>query len=154
MPDGLTIAVPKGRVLKQLIPRLKSAGIDTTSLTKESRALIRRDNHLSFMLLKPDDVPTYVEYGAADVGIVGRDVLLERDYDLLVPADLGIGRCKMMVCADSPELRLPRTEAGRFALQPSSPTSRLVSFARVVRASKLFLCRGRSNLPRSPVLPM
>jgi ATP phosphoribosyltransferase len=50
-----------------------------------------------FLLLKPDDVPTYVEYGAADLGVVGRDVLLERDYDLYVPLDLGIGICKMAV---------------------------------------------------------
>ena len=47
--------------------------------------------------MKPDDVPTYVEYGAADLGVVGRDVLLERDYDLYAPLDLGIGRCRMMV---------------------------------------------------------
>ncbi|MCB9657891.1 MAG: ATP phosphoribosyltransferase [Sandaracinaceae bacterium] len=98
--DNLIIAVPKGRVLKQLVPRFQRAGIDTTALTEDSRQLIRRDKRrgVSFLLLKPDDVPTYVEYGAADVGVVGRDVLLEREYDLYAPIDLGIGRCKMMVC--------------------------------------------------------
>ena len=98
--DELTIAIPKGRVLKQLVPRFKKAGIDTASLTRDTRELIRVDRRagLRFLLLKPDDVPTYVEYGAADVGVVGRDVLLERAYDLLVPVDLGIGRCQMMVC--------------------------------------------------------
>ncbi len=98
--NSLVIAVPKGRVLKQLVPRFQRAGIDTTALTEDSRQLIRSDEKagVSFLLLKPDDVPTYVEYGAADVGVVGRDVLLEREYDLYAPIDLGIGRCKMMVC--------------------------------------------------------
>ena len=98
--DSLIIAVPKGRVLQQLIPRFQRAGIDTRALTEDTRQLIRRDTKrgVSFLLLKPDDVPTYVEYGAADVGVVGRDVLLEREYDLYAPIDLGIGRCNMMVC--------------------------------------------------------
>lgn len=96
----LVVAVPKGRVLEQLAPRLAQAGIDAEVLTKGSRKLIRRDaaHGVRFLLLKPDDVPTYVEYGAADLGVVGRDVLLEREYDLYAPLDLGIGRCQMMVC--------------------------------------------------------
>ena len=52
---------------------------------------------LRFLLLKPDDVPTYVEYGVAELGIVGRDVLLEQPYDLYAPVDLGIGRCRMSI---------------------------------------------------------
>lgn len=97
--DTLTVAVPKGRVLEQLAPRLEAAGLGTEALTKKSRKLIREDpaTGLRYLLLKPDDVPTYVEYGAADLGIVGRDVLLERDYDLYAPVDLGIGVCKMAV---------------------------------------------------------
>lgn len=98
--DSVVIAVPKGRVLEQLSTRLASAGIPTAALTAKSRKLVREDKGagLSFLLLKPDDVPTYVEYGVADLGIVGRDVLMERDYDVLAPVDLDIGRCRMMVC--------------------------------------------------------
>lgn len=97
---NLVVALPKGRVLKQLVPRLDRAGIDTADLTRDDRTLIREDpaRHVQFLLLKPDDVPTYVEYGAADLGVVGRDVLLEREYDIYAPLDLGIGRCQMMVC--------------------------------------------------------
>ncbi|MEZ4287334.1 MAG: ATP phosphoribosyltransferase [Polyangiales bacterium] len=102
MPEQttITIAIPKGRVLNQLLPFFDSAGIDTSSLRKDGRELIREDkkNGVRFLLLKPDDVPTYVEYGASDLGIVGRDVLVERQYDLLVPLDLGIGVCEMYVC--------------------------------------------------------
>jgi ATP phosphoribosyltransferase len=96
----LVVAVPKGRVLKQLVPMLGRVGIDASVLLEDNRTLIRElpSHELSFLLLKPDDVPTYVEYGAADLGIVGRDVLLEREYDLYAPVDLGIGRCDLMVC--------------------------------------------------------
>ncbi len=97
--EPIVLAVPKGRVLEQLGPRLEQAGLDPSVLTGRSRKLIRDDrkNGIRYLLLKPDDVPTYVEYGAADLGIVGRDVLLERDYDLYAPVDLGIGRCKLAV---------------------------------------------------------
>jgi ATP phosphoribosyltransferase len=96
----ITIAVPKGRVLKSLAKRFARAGVDPEVLLEDDRRLVRtsRDGSVRFLLLKPDDVPTYVEYGAADLGVVGRDVLLEREYDLYVPLDLGIGRCKMSVC--------------------------------------------------------
>lgn len=104
----LTIAVPKGRVLRSVARLLESAGIDVGPLLADDRTLIRQtsDGALRFLLLKPDDVPTYVEYGAADVGVSGRDVLMERQYDLYEPLDLGIGRCRMVVAA-LPEAVLP-----------------------------------------------
>ncbi len=98
----LTVAVPKGRLLKQLVPRLATLGVSPESLAENDRRLVREaggDLSLRVLLLKPDDVPTYVEYGAADVGIVGRDVLLERGSDLYVPLDLGLGKCRMVVAA-------------------------------------------------------
>jgi ATP phosphoribosyltransferase len=109
----VTIAVPKGRVLKSLATRFARAGVDPQVLLSEDRRLVRTtpDGSVRFLLLKPDDVPTYVEYGAADLGVVGRDVLLEREYDLYVPLDLGIGRCKMAVCGlsgQAPSLDTPR----------------------------------------------
>jgi ATP phosphoribosyltransferase len=75
----LTIAVPKGRILRPLCELLSAAGHDPAALRADDRRLVREDGAgLRYLLLKPDDVPTYVEYGAADLGIVGRDVLLER----------------------------------------------------------------------------
>lgn len=95
----LTIAIPKGRVTQALAPLLERAGIGTDNLKQGDRRLIRQsdDGAIRFLLLKPDDVPTYVEYGVADLGISGRDVLLERRYDLYQPLDLGVGRCRMVV---------------------------------------------------------
>jgi ATP phosphoribosyltransferase len=125
MTQPITIAVPKGRVLKQLAKRFQPAGIDPDVLLADDRRLVRAtaDGSVRFLLLKPDDVPTYVEYGAADLGVVGRDVLLERDYDLYVPLDLGIGICKLAVAglAGNP----PRTDQ----LRPLRVATKFVNVA-------------------------
>jgi ATP phosphoribosyltransferase len=122
----LTMAVPKGRILKVLAPLFERAGIDTEPLLADDRRLIRAtaDGRVRFVFLKPDDVPTYVEYGAADVGVSGRDTLLERNYDLYTPLDLGIGRCRLVVAAPEgleiptvPRIatKFPRIAADHFA---------------------------------------
>lgn len=122
----LTIAVPKGRILKALAPLFERAGIDPAPLAADDRRLVRpsSDGALRFVFLKPDDVPTYVEYGAADVGVSGRDTLLERRFDLYTPIDLGIGRCRLVVAGPSgapvPDVprvatKFPRVAAEHFA---------------------------------------
>lgn len=122
----LIIAVPKGRILNALAPLLSKAGIDTTPLFENDRRLVRNsaDGLLSWVFLKPDDVPTYVEYGAADIGVSGRDTLLEKRHDLYTPVDLGIGRCRLVVAAprgvplpDVPRIatKYPRVAAEHFA---------------------------------------
>jgi ATP phosphoribosyltransferase len=95
----VVMAIPKGRVLSAIAERLARAGVDASVLLKDDRTLVRDDpqSGVRFLLLKPDDVPTYVEYGAADIGIVGRDILMEREYDLYAPLDLQIGVCRMVV---------------------------------------------------------
>lgn len=124
--NPLTLAVPKGRILKHLVPLLRKAGIDASALLADDRRLIREsaDHSLRFLLLKPDDVPTYVESGAAELGVSGRDTLLERGYDLYQPLDLGIGRCRMVVAAPAgasvprvPRVasKYPRTAAEYYA---------------------------------------
>lgn len=93
----LTLAVPKGRVLAPLAALLERAGIPAAPLRADGRALVRDAGAVRYLLLKPDDVPTYVEHGAADLGVCGRDVLDEQDSDVLRPLDLGIGRCRLVV---------------------------------------------------------
>lgn len=99
MSETLTIALPKGRVLRAVAPLLACAGADGSVLLADDRTLVREAAAagLRFLLLKPDDVPTYVEYGAADLGVCGRDILLERPCDVYQPLDLGVGRCRMVV---------------------------------------------------------
>ena len=126
----LVMAIPKGRVLKEIARRLAKAGVDPAALLADDRTLVRDDpkSGLRFLLLKPDDVPTYVEYGAADLGICGRDILLEREYDLYAPLDLGIGRCRMVV-------------AGRPGATRAGQTLRVATkFVNVAR--RHFLARG------------
>ncbi len=125
MTQPLVIALSKGRTVKALVPLLSRAGIDASALARDDRSLVRDAGALRFLLLKPDDVPTYVEHGAADLGVCGRDVLRERESDLLVPLDLEIGRCKMIVAAPkgAPAIsdvarvatKYPRTAAEYFA---------------------------------------
>lgn len=106
----VTLAVPKGRILRPLADLLEKVGLDRATLLADDRRLVRDDASagVRFLLLKPDDVPTYVEYGAADLGVVGRDVLLEREYDLYAPVDLGIGRCRMMIAGLAGHVAPPR----------------------------------------------
>ncbi|MBR6879992.1 MAG: ATP phosphoribosyltransferase [Clostridiales bacterium] len=95
----LTIALSKGRLAEQAIDLLEKAGYDCTAAKEKSRKLILEDEKtgLRFILAKPADVPTYVEYGAADLGVVGKDTLLEEGRQLYEVIDLGFGKCRMCV---------------------------------------------------------
>jgi ATP phosphoribosyltransferase len=145
--DTIVIAVPKGRVLDQLGGRLAKAGIRTEALTAKSRKLVRADKEsgLSYLLLKPDDVPTYVEYGAADLGIVGRDVLMERDYDVFAPVDLNIGKCEMMVCGRAGE---PITGKGERPLRVATKFPHITEqyFRAKGTPVELIFCQGSVEL--------
>ncbi len=98
-PDGpLKLAVPRGALFGETLDALDGAGIDTAALRGDSRSLIFPGEDITLVTMRPSDVPTYVEAGAADVGITGKDVLLEQSdrvvYELL---DLGYGRCRMVL---------------------------------------------------------
>ena len=97
----LVIALCKGRFLEPSLDTLVQAGIRFTDDVAKSRKLIfdSEDGRFRVVLVKPADVPTYVEYGAADVGIAGRDVVMESGADLLQPLDLNFGHCKIAVAA-------------------------------------------------------
>ena len=96
----LTIALSKGRILEETLPLLALAGIVPAEDPETSRKLILPTNRpdVSLVMLRATDVPTYVQYGAADAGVAGRDVLLEHGGEgLFQPLDLGIGRCRLVV---------------------------------------------------------
>ncbi|TYQ15057.1 UNVERIFIED_CONTAM: ATP phosphoribosyltransferase catalytic subunit [Acetivibrio alkalicellulosi] len=95
----LTIALSKGRLTELSVELFEAIGIDCSELKSSSRKLILKDekNKIKFFLAKPSDVPTYVEYGAADIGIVGRDTLLEEGRHLYEVLNLGFAACKMVV---------------------------------------------------------
>ena len=104
--DQITIALPKGRLLKDAVGFLKEAKIDASETLKETRKLIFNQENFRFILVKPMDVPTYVYYGTADIGIAGKDVIEEKGYDLYEPLDLGFGACRLSV-AEPEEIEEP-----------------------------------------------
>ena len=97
----LTVALTKGRLANKTMEMFEKAGITCEEMKdKDSRKLIFTNEELKmkFFLAKGPDVPTYVEYGAADIGIVGKDTILEEGRKLYEVMDLGFGKCKMCVC--------------------------------------------------------
>jgi ATP phosphoribosyltransferase len=92
------VALPKGRLLDPTLVLLAATGIEGLDRDFGRRLLlVDRDRELRFILLKPADIPTYVLYGAADLGIVGEDILAEQEPDVYEPLDLGFGFCRLVV---------------------------------------------------------
>jgi ATP phosphoribosyltransferase len=102
----LTFALAKGRLAEQTMELFESVGFKCDEMKEKSRKLIFTDEELKlkFFLAKATDIPTYVEYGAADIGVVGKDTLLEEKRNLYEVLDLKIGKCKMAV-AGLPEMK-------------------------------------------------
>jgi len=99
MNKKLTIALTKGRILKETLPLLARAGIEPLENVGTSRKLVFDTNRedVQLVIIRGTDVPTYVRHGAADLGVVGKDILLEQGADgLYEPLDLGIARCRLM----------------------------------------------------------
>ena len=97
----LTIALSKGRLLTGAAALFERAGVPFPPI--DTRKLIVEEKGLRFLFVKDMDVPVYVEYGVADAGICGSDVLLESGSDVLVPLDLDYGRCRMVLAAPKPD---------------------------------------------------
>ncbi len=104
--QGLRIAVSKGRIFREALPLLARAGVSPAEDPETSRKLILATDvpDVQLVIIRAADVPTYVDYGAADLGITGKDVLMEYGGDgLYEPLDLGIARCRMMVAGPMKE---------------------------------------------------
>ena len=116
--DGLILALPKGRILDEMTPLLRRAGIEPEAAfdDQESRQLRFTTNHpnLSIIRVRAFDAATFVAFGAAHLGVVGNDVLMEFDYpDIYSPLDLGIGRCRLAVA--EPEEIAGDDDPGRWS---------------------------------------
>ena len=97
----LTIALSKGKLIESALDLFRRAGYEVGGLSSESRRLVFAcpDIGITFLIVRPSDVPTYVEYGGADAGVVGKDVLMEQETDVYEPLDLGFGACRISVAA-------------------------------------------------------
>ena len=98
---NLTIALSKGKLLEPALELLARVGLLSKKISQESRRLVfeNRASRTTIMIIRPTDVPTYVEYGAVDAGIVGADVLMEQATDVYEPLDLRFGACRLAVAA-------------------------------------------------------
>ncbi len=101
MSDMVTVALSKGKLLDPTLALFQKAGYLGPDLSSGDRKLVFDvpQSGLSFLVVRPTDVPTYVEYGAADVGVAGKDLLLEQQLDVYEPLDLRIGWCRISVAA-------------------------------------------------------
>jgi ATP phosphoribosyltransferase len=129
MTQTLTIALSKGRIFKEALPLLAAADIEPIDDPETSRKLILDTNRaeVKLVIIRATDVPTYVQYGAADLGVAGKDVLLEHGgEDLYEPLDLRIARCRLMV-------------AGRSEAPPASGRLRVAT--KYVNVSRRYFAR-------------
>jgi ATP phosphoribosyltransferase len=125
MNTPITIALSRGRIFRETLPLLAAAGIEPANDPDASRKLIldTSQDAVKLVIIRAADVPTYVEYGAADLGVAGKDVLMEHGGNgLYEPVDLGIARCRLMVAG--PEQVIPRTRRLRIATKYVQSTRR------------------------------
>ena len=105
--DYLTIALPKGKLFSLSADLFARIGYTAEGLSEKSRKLVitNEEKRIKFIITKTADVPTYVEYGAADIGIIGKDVLMESGQDVYELLDLGFGRCHLMMAVPKAQKR-------------------------------------------------
>jgi ATP phosphoribosyltransferase len=145
----LKLAVPRGALLGETLDLLDAVGVDTSELRGGSRSLIFETPEMTLVTMRPSDVPTYVESGAADVGITGKDVLLEQSdrvvYEIL---DLGYGRCRMVLAAQKGNDRLAEAQRrlGMMRIATSYPRIAERYFESTGRQIELIEVRGSVEL--------
>lgn len=144
---GLTIAVPRGALFKETLDLLDAIGVDTAEVRSNDRKLLFRD--VGIITMRPSDVPTYVEAGAADIGVTGKDVLIEQGerevYELL---DLGYGRCTMVlasVAGDDP-MEEARRRLGMMRIATKYPKIAARHFAATGRQAEMVEVKGSVEL--------
>jgi ATP phosphoribosyltransferase len=145
---GLTIAVPRGALFGETLDALDSLGVDTAPVRSNDRRLLFAD--AGIVTMRPSDVPTYVEAGAAEVGIVGKDVLMEQSersvFELL---DLGFGRCRMVLASEEGEPD-PAAEAlrrlGVVRVATKYPRIAAAFFERTGRQAEIVEVKGSVEL--------
>jgi ATP phosphoribosyltransferase len=149
MSAGLKLAVPRGALFGGTLDLLDRIGVDTSGARGDSRSLTFDAGELEIVTMRPSDVPTYVEAGAADVGITGKDVLLEQaDRDLFELLDLRFGACRMVLAARSGEDRLAEAQRRLGAARIATKYPRIAEgyFAGTGRRAEVIEVKGSVEL--------
>ena len=145
----LRLALPRGALLTETLDVLDQIGADTAGLRSDSRSLIFETADLTFVTMRPSDVPTYVEQGAADIGITGKDVLLEQaDRVFYELADLGYGGCRMVLAGPGGDDRLDDQARRLGALRIATKYPRIARtyFEDTGRAAEVIEVKGSVEL--------
>jgi ATP phosphoribosyltransferase len=145
----LKLAIPRGALWEETLDALDRIGVDTAAMRSESRSLVFSTNGLSLVTMRPSDVPTYVEAGAADLGITGKDVLLEQAdrivYEIL---DLGYGACKMVLAGRQGDPSLDESERRVGAMRIATKYPRIAEsyFEMTGRQAEVIEVKGSVEL--------
>ena len=145
--SALRIAVPRGNLLGETLDLLDGLGIDTAEVRSNDRKLLFEE--AGIVTMRPSDVPTYVEHGAADIGIVGKDVLTEQaDRDVYELLDLGFGTCRMIVAARDGQdaLEEPLRRLGRVRIATKYPRTAAEHFSSTGRHAEIVEVKGSVEL--------
>jgi ATP phosphoribosyltransferase len=132
--DKLTLALPKGRVMQESLVLLRRAGLSLT-LSENGRALKHDAGDALLIEMRNSDVPTYVELGVADAGIVGKDVLLESSSNVYEPVDLGIAKCRLSLIRPAGEHHVIRRVASKYPKITLDYLHQIGSSAEVIKLS-------------------
>ena len=147
MRHKLTLAVPRGALLADTLDLLDTLGVETREVRSNDRKLLFED--AGIVTMRPSDVPTYVEHGAADIGITGKDVLLEQpDREVYELLDLGYGRCEMIVAARKGDDALAESlrRLGRVRVATKYPRVAARHFADTGRQAEIVEVKGSVEL--------
>ena len=146
---GLSLALPRGALFGGSLDLLDRIGIDTAELRGDSRSLVFEASGLRLVTMRPSDVPTYVEAGAADLGVTGKDVLLEQaDRAVYELVDLGYGRCRMVLAARREDDSLERAERRLGAMRIATKYPRIAEshFEATGRQAEVIEVKGSVEL--------
>lgn len=140
--QDLTIAIPKGKLGEEALSLLSKIGLPTDTIQENSRKLTYHfpEARLKYLICRPTDIPTYVEYGAADLGIVGKDSLVEASADVFELVDLKFGFCKFVVAMPQKILNKVNQKDGNFSLKQFADSRVATKFPKI--AANFFKSKG------------
>ncbi len=145
----LKLAVPRGALFEDTVDALEEIGVDVTGLRSDSRSLVFETGEVTVVTMRPSDVPTYVEAGAADLGITGKDVLMEqRDRIVYEFLDLGYGACRMVLAGRRGDERLGESERrlGAMRIATKYPRTAQRYFEATGRQAEVIEVKGSVEL--------
>lgn len=148
MDEYITIALPKGKLFKKSLDLLAKVGYSAENVTEDSRKLVisNEETKVRFIIAKTVDVPTYVEYGAADIGIIGKDVLMEEKKDVVELVDLGFGKCRLMLAVPEQNKRPNLTDYAHLRVATKYPNCAKAYFNKLGIQTEIVKLNGSIEL--------